>query len=63
MTRPGPFELTTLQIYAKMLKHFMPAKNEETTRFLADVRSHLESESLGGCKPFVAAYERCWVKK
>ncbi len=62
MTLPDSLELTTLQIYAKTLKNFAPAKNEETVRFLADVRTHLESLCLSaGGGP--AAYERRWVKK
>jgi len=61
MTRPGYLELTTLQIYAKTLKNFAPANNEETVRFLADIRAHLENGSLSSGSP--AAYERCWVKK
>lgn len=52
--------LTTLQIYAKTLKNFAPAKNEETSRFLADVRAHLDHLSKKTSPP---AYDRCWVKK
>lgn len=64
MTLSDSPELTTLQIYAKTLKNFAPAKNEETSRFLADVRAHLESGCLSlNVKHEARTYERCWMKK